>query len=71
MRRVLEANLGLVACGLVTEVPCTRPLTDEESPARTSAPRAALSPEQGSLGQTLLDKHYRRKHGTDAYYAQR
>ena len=29
-----------------------------------------LSPEQGSIPRALLDKHYLRKHGKDAYYGQ-
>ena len=29
-----------------------------------------LNPEQGSMQQTLLDKHYLRKHGKNAYYGQ-
>ena len=29
-----------------------------------------LSPERGSMQQTLLDKHYLRKHGKNAYYGQ-
>lgn len=29
-----------------------------------------LSPNLGSVQQSLLDKHYLRKHGTDAYYGQ-
>jgi L-ribulose-5-phosphate 4-epimerase len=30
----------------------------------------ALSPKQGALGRSLLDKHFLRKHGADAYYGQ-
>ena len=29
-----------------------------------------LSPDRGSMQQTLLDKHYLRKHGANAYYGQ-
>ena len=29
-----------------------------------------LAPDRGSMQQTLLDKHYLRKHGADAYYGQ-
>ena len=29
-----------------------------------------LSPEMGTMQQTLLDRHYLRKHGKDAYYGQ-
>lgn len=30
-----------------------------------------LSPEQGAMQQTLLDKHFLRKHGENAYYGQK
>ena len=30
-----------------------------------------LAPETGPVDQFLLDKHYYRKHGKDAYYGQR
>jgi len=30
-----------------------------------------LNPEQGPIGQSLLDKHYLRKYGKNAYYGQR
>lgn len=30
-----------------------------------------LNPELGSMDQTLLDKHYYRKHGSNAYYGQK
>lgn len=30
-----------------------------------------LSPEQGPMQQTLLDKHFLRKHGENAYYGQK
>ena len=29
-----------------------------------------LNPELGPMQQTLLDKHYLRKHGANAYYGQ-
>ena len=29
-----------------------------------------LNPSQGAMQQTLLDKHYLRKHGANAYYGQ-
>ncbi len=32
---------------------------------------AILSPELGSISQALLDKHFKRKHGPDAYYGQK
>ena len=30
-----------------------------------------LNPDKGAMQQTLIDKHYRRRHGEDAYYGQR
>ena len=30
-----------------------------------------INPQQGGIDQTLLDKHYLRKHGKDAYYGQK
>lgn len=30
----------------------------------------ALNPTQSTMQQTLLDKHYLRKHGSTAYYEQ-
>jgi ribulose-5-phosphate 4-epimerase/fuculose-1-phosphate aldolase len=41
-----------------------------EEVACTAYHTLALKPEQGRLGPALLDKHYRRKHGADAYYGQ-
>ena len=29
-----------------------------------------INPQMGSMQQTLLDKHYLRKHGKNAYYGQ-
>jgi len=29
-----------------------------------------INPQQSSMQQTLLDKHYLRKHGANAYYGQ-
>jgi len=29
-----------------------------------------INPEQGPISKALLDKHYLRKHGKDAYYGQ-
>ena len=31
----------------------------------------ALNPKQGTMQKTLLDKHYLRKHGKNAYYGQK
>jgi L-ribulose-5-phosphate 4-epimerase len=42
-----------------------------EEVARMARDTEALSPHAGPAPQYLLDKHYRRKHGPDAYYGQR
>jgi L-ribulose-5-phosphate 4-epimerase len=41
-----------------------------EEVARTGYITAMINPETGSIKKTLLDKHYLRKHGEDAYYGQ-
>jgi L-ribulose-5-phosphate 4-epimerase len=42
-----------------------------EEIAHMSAFSALLNPEAGNMKQALLDKHYLRKHGKNAYYGQR
>lgn len=42
-----------------------------EECARIAAGTLMLSPDQPSIRQTLLDKHYLRKHGHGAYYGQK
>lgn len=42
-----------------------------EEVARTGLLALLLSPELKGIKQTLLDKHYLRKHGVDAYYGQK
>ncbi len=42
-----------------------------EEIARINLMSAALNPEVGNIKETLLDKHYLRKHGKDAYYGQK
>jgi len=41
-----------------------------EEVARTFLYTVTLNPNAGPIGQRLLDKHYRRKHGPSAYYGQ-
>jgi L-ribulose-5-phosphate 4-epimerase len=41
-----------------------------EEVACTAYHTRVLQPKQGPLGQALLDKHFLRKHGADAYYGQ-
>jgi L-ribulose-5-phosphate 4-epimerase len=42
-----------------------------EAVARLAAATFALNPKARPLARHLLDKHYRRKHGPDAYYGQK
>lgn len=41
-----------------------------ESVARKALHTCLINPEAGAIDQTLLDKHYLRKHGDEAYYGQ-
>ncbi|MBI5092270.1 MAG: class II aldolase/adducin family protein [Candidatus Hydrogenedentes bacterium] len=41
-----------------------------EEIARMALHTLMISPNQSAIGQTLLDKHFLRKHGTGAYYGQ-
>jgi L-ribulose-5-phosphate 4-epimerase len=41
-----------------------------EEIARMAFLTQAINPAQGALPQAILDKHYQRKHGKDAYYGQ-
>lgn len=41
-----------------------------EQIATTALGTITINPEQGPIAETLLDKHYLRKHGIDAYYGQ-
>ena len=42
-----------------------------EQVARMALGTITITPEQRSISQVLLDKHYLRKHGKDAYYGQK
>ncbi|MFA6175171.1 MAG: L-ribulose-5-phosphate 4-epimerase [Phycisphaerae bacterium] len=42
-----------------------------EEVAKMAAGTIAVNPQQKAVRQTLLDKHYLRKHGKDAYYGQK
>ena len=42
-----------------------------EEVAKLAAGTIAINPQQKAIKQTLLDKHYLRKHGKDAYYGQK
>jgi L-ribulose-5-phosphate 4-epimerase len=42
-----------------------------EEIARMAMYAVLLNPQAQELGQTLLDKHFTRKHGSKAYYGQK
>lgn len=42
-----------------------------EEVAKMASGTIAINPQQNAIKQTLLDKHYLRKHGKDAYYGQK
>jgi L-ribulose-5-phosphate 4-epimerase len=42
-----------------------------EEVARTALGTVMINPGQKGISQVLLDKHYLRKHGKDAYYGQK
>ncbi len=46
-------------------------MTTLEEVAKIAASTIAICPQQPPISQALLDKHYLRKHGKDAYYGQR
>jgi len=41
-----------------------------EQTAKMALGTITINPEQGPISKALLDKHYLRKHGKDAYYGQ-
>jgi len=41
-----------------------------EEVAKMTFRSLVLSPDKGSMDQVLLDKHFLRKHGKNAYYGQ-
>lgn len=67
---VLVAGHGPFAWG-----PSPRKAVDNaialEAVAHMALETLRLAPDAPGIGRTLLDKHYRRKHGTGAYYGQR
>ena len=67
---VLVANHGPFTWGKDAAAAVTNAVVLEEV-ARIAQGALALSPQQNPISQTLLDKHYLRKHGKDAYYGQK
>jgi len=69
MRAVLVANHGPFTWGAspAAAVEATRVL---EQIADMALGTIAIHPDQGPISDALLDRHYLRKHGKDAYYGQ-
>lgn len=70
MPAVLVANHGPFTWGKNAHESVKNAVVLEEC-ARMAAGTLAISPQQPSIKQTLLDKHYLRKHGENAYYGQK
>jgi L-ribulose-5-phosphate 4-epimerase len=66
---VLAANHGPFTWGASVDAAAENAVILEEL-ARMALNTIALSPEQKAIPQYLLDKHFLRKHGSDAYYGQ-
>ncbi len=66
---VLAANHGPFAWGASVAAAAENAVILEEL-ARMALNTVALSPQQQAIPQYLLDKHFLRKHGSDAYYGQ-
>lgn len=70
MPAVLAANHGPFTWGKNAEKAVEAAVTLEEVAAIAQG-TIALSPQQKPISQTLLDKHFLRKHGQNAYYGQK
>jgi len=69
MPAVLVANHGPFTWGNDPADSVTNALILEQV-AQMALGTIQISPQQGAISQTLLDKHYLRKHGKNAYYGQ-
>ncbi len=69
MPAVLVANHGPFTWGDTAATAVKNAVVLEEV-ARMAAGALQINPEQGPISQGLLDKHYLRKHGENAYYGQ-
>lgn len=69
MPAVLVAGHGPFTWGKDANASVTNAVVLEEV-AKMAGGTLGLNPSQGPISQTLLDKHYLRKHGKDAYYGQ-
>ncbi|KPL25105.1 MAG: ribulose phosphate epimerase [Phycisphaerae bacterium SM1_79] len=69
-RAVLVANHGPFTWGK-TPTAAVESMVMLEQMATLALDTITINPNQGPISQDLLDKHYFRKHGKDAYYGQR
>ena len=67
---VLVANHGPFTWGKDPNAAVENAVVHEQI-AQMALGTIQLNPEQSSIPQALLDKHYLRKHGRDAYYGQK
>jgi L-ribulose-5-phosphate 4-epimerase len=70
MRAVLVANHGPFTWG-ATPAQAVEAAVVLEQVAAMALGTITINPKQDGISQVLLDKHYLRKHGEDAYYGQR
>ncbi|MFC1782005.1 class II aldolase/adducin family protein, partial [Planctomycetota bacterium] len=70
MPAVLVANHGPFTWGK-TPVEAVEAAVVLEQVAMIAAGTLAINPQQPAITQVLLDRHYLRKHGKDAYYGQK
>ena len=66
---VLVANHGPFTWGK-TPAQAVESMVVTEQVATMALSTITINPQQGPIGKTLLDKHYLRKHGKNAYYGQ-
>lgn len=69
MPAVLVANHGPFTWG-TTPAEAVEGMVVLEQVAKMALGTVTISPQQPSISKALLDKHYFRKHGKDAYYGQ-
>jgi L-ribulose-5-phosphate 4-epimerase len=69
MPAVLVANHGPFTWGDSAAASVKNAVVLEEV-AKMAQGALAIDPEQKAISQALLDKHYLRKHGDNAYYGQ-
>jgi L-ribulose-5-phosphate 4-epimerase len=70
MKAVLVANHGPFTWGKTAKEAVEMTVILEEI-AKTTMDALMINPKQEEISQALLDKHYLRKHGEDAYYGQK